>query len=51
MLIIILMLLGCSGFVLATLALGIWLRRNRTREHAERTSRVVHFLYFALPRF
>ena len=47
MLTIVLLLLGWSGFVLGTLALGIWLRRNRTRENAERTSRVVHFLYFA----
>ncbi len=46
MLTIVLMLLGWSGFVVDTLVFGILLRRNRTPENAQRTSRVVHLLYF-----
>ncbi len=29
------------------IVLGIWLRQNPSKENAERSSRVMHFLFFA----
>jgi protein-S-isoprenylcysteine O-methyltransferase Ste14 len=39
--------LGWSAFVIGTLALGTWLRRNPSKDSAETTSRILHFLFFA----
>ena len=44
--------LGMTAFVMGTLVLGKWLRRNPTKEGAERSSRVLHLMYwlgFGLP--
>lgn len=40
-------LLGLLAFALGALFLGIWLRRNPSSLNAERSSRVMHFLFFA----
>lgn len=42
-----LVLLGILAFFLAALVLGVWLRAHRTKENAERSSRVMHFFFFA----
>ncbi len=46
MVIIILQVLGTTAFAVGTLALGLYLRRHRTKEAAERASRVSHGLYW-----
>jgi protein-S-isoprenylcysteine O-methyltransferase Ste14 len=40
-------LLGLLVFILGTAILGIWLRRHPSRVNAEKSSRVMHFLFFA----
>lgn len=40
-------LIGNLAFFLAALVLGAWLRSHRTKENAERSSRVMHFFFFA----
>jgi protein-S-isoprenylcysteine O-methyltransferase Ste14 len=40
-------LIGIAAFFLAALLLGTWLRRNRTKANAEKSSRVMHFFFFA----
>ncbi len=40
-------LIGIIAFSLAVLVLGIWLRSHRSKENAERSSRVAHFFFFA----
>ena len=40
-------LIGIAAFFIAALILGAWLRGHRTKENAERSSRVMHFLFFA----
>ena len=40
-------LLGILAFFLAALVLGAWLRAHRSKENAERSSRVMHFFFFA----
>ncbi|MBI3165893.1 MAG: isoprenylcysteine carboxylmethyltransferase family protein [Chloroflexi bacterium] len=40
-------LIGIVTFFLAAFVLGAWLRRHRTKENAERSSRVMHFFFFA----
>lgn len=40
-------LIGIVTFFIAALVLGAWLRGHRTKENAERSSRVMHFLFFA----
>lgn len=47
MFIIILIVLGWITFVGGTVVSGIWLRRHRSKEDAESSSRVLHFLFFA----
>ncbi len=47
MLAIYLGLLGLFAFVAGVLACGIWLRRNPTRVNAEKSSRIMHFLFFS----
>jgi len=43
---IVLQLLGWLTFMMATIALGAWLRRNPSKRSAERTSRILHFLFW-----
>ena len=40
-------LIGIIAFFIAALVLGAWLRSHRTKENAERSSRVMHFFFFA----
>ena len=40
-------LLGMAAFLIGVVVLGVWLRRNPTKENAEKSSRIVHFLFFA----
>jgi protein-S-isoprenylcysteine O-methyltransferase Ste14 len=40
-------LLGLFFFVAGVVILGAWLRKNRTKENAEKSSRIMHFLFFA----
>lgn len=40
-------LLGLIAFVLAAGIAGAWLRRNPSKENAEKTSRIVQFFFFA----
>jgi protein-S-isoprenylcysteine O-methyltransferase Ste14 len=54
MIVIVLQVLGTTAFALGTLVLGVYLRRHRTKDAAERTSRVSHGLYWVglvLPGF
>lgn len=39
--------LGVAAFVAGTAALGLWLRQNPSQSNADRTSRVMHVLFFA----
>ncbi|MCK6540314.1 MAG: hypothetical protein L6Q26_09670 [Anaerolineales bacterium] len=40
-------LIGIVAFFIAALVLGAWLRAHRSKENAERSSRVMHFFFFA----
>jgi protein-S-isoprenylcysteine O-methyltransferase Ste14 len=40
-------LLGLVVFAVSVGVLGIWLRRQPSKENAEKTSRIMHFLFFA----
>lgn len=40
-------LIGIVAFFIAALVLGAWLRSHRAKGNAERSSRVMHFLFFA----
>ncbi|MDP1548095.1 MAG: methyltransferase [Anaerolineales bacterium] len=40
-------LIGIITFFIAALVLGVWLRAHRSKENAERSSRVLHFFFFA----
>ncbi len=40
-------LFGYLAFVSGTVVMGLWLRNNRSKENAERSSRIMHFLFFA----
>ncbi|MBN8654241.1 MAG: hypothetical protein J0M11_00790 [Anaerolineae bacterium] len=40
-------LIGIVAFFIAALVLGAWLRSHRTKADAEKSSRVMHFLFFA----
>jgi protein-S-isoprenylcysteine O-methyltransferase Ste14 len=46
MLIIYLAVVGVLVFVLGTAILGSWLRKHASKTNAERSSRIMHFLYF-----
>jgi protein-S-isoprenylcysteine O-methyltransferase Ste14 len=39
-------LLGILIFAAGTATLGVWLRKDRTKENAEKSSRIMHFLFF-----
>jgi protein-S-isoprenylcysteine O-methyltransferase Ste14 len=43
---VVLQVLGWTAFIIVTLVLGTWLRRNHSRVTAEETSRVLHFLFW-----
>ncbi|MFN7981494.1 MAG: hypothetical protein U0Q11_06520, partial [Vicinamibacterales bacterium] len=43
-----LVLVGILAFAVASVACGLWLRRHPAKSHAERASRGLHFLFFAL---
>ena len=38
---------GLLAFAIGAGVLGVWLRKNPSKENAERSSRVMHFLFFA----
>lgn len=38
---------GSAAMAVGAIVLGIWLRQNPSKENAERSSRVMHFLFFA----
>jgi protein-S-isoprenylcysteine O-methyltransferase Ste14 len=40
-------LLGLITFLLGVGILGVWLRRRPSKENAEKSSRIMHFLFFA----
>ena len=40
-------IIGVLSFFVGAWILGIWLRKNPSKENAERSSRVMHFLFFA----
>lgn len=40
-------LIGIVTFFIAALVLGAWLRGHRAKENAERSSRIMHFFFFA----
>ena len=40
-------LAGLLAFALGAGVLGVWLRKNPSKENAEKSSRVMHFLFFA----
>jgi protein-S-isoprenylcysteine O-methyltransferase Ste14 len=40
-------LIGILAFVSGTVILGIWLRQHPSKENAENSSRIMHFLFFA----
>jgi len=40
-------LIGLFAFTVGAWILGAWLRRNPSKENAEKSSRVMHFLFFA----
>lgn len=42
-----LVIIGIVVFAVGAWILGIWLRRNPSKENAESSSRVMHFLFFA----
>ncbi|MBE0680795.1 MAG: hypothetical protein IH589_02685 [Anaerolineales bacterium] len=42
-----LVLIGLLSFAAGTVILGRWLRKNQTISDAERSSRIMHFLFFA----
>ena len=44
---VILMVVGMVAFVVGLLGCGTWLRQHRDKVSAERSTRIVHFLYFA----
>jgi protein-S-isoprenylcysteine O-methyltransferase Ste14 len=44
---LVLMFLGLFSFVAGTGILGIWLRKYPSQTNAEKTSRLMHFLFFA----
>lgn len=38
---------GSIAMAVGAIVLGVWLRRNPSKENAEKSSRVMHFLFFA----
>jgi protein-S-isoprenylcysteine O-methyltransferase Ste14 len=42
-------MLSWVGFMIATIILGAWLRRHPSQRNAEGASRILHFVFFAVP--
>ena len=40
-------IIGSVAMAIGAVVLGIWLRRNPSKENAEKSSRMMHFLFFA----
>ena len=40
-------IIGSAAMAIGAVVLGIWLRRNSSKENAEKSSRIMHFLFFA----
>jgi protein-S-isoprenylcysteine O-methyltransferase Ste14 len=40
-------IIGSVAMAIGSIVLGIWLRNNPSKENAERSSRVMHFLFYA----
>ena len=40
-------LLGIVAFLIGVVVLGVWLRRHPSKEHAEKSSQIMQFLFFA----
>src|SRR5512143_3004216 len=47
MIVLYLFLLGFVAFTMGVGILGLWLRRHPSKVNAERSSRIMHFLFFA----
>ncbi len=47
MIVLYLGLFGLLAFVFGAGILGLWLRKNQSKENAEKSSRIMHFLFFA----
>jgi protein-S-isoprenylcysteine O-methyltransferase Ste14 len=47
MVVVYLALLGLLAFVMGVGVLGLWLRKHPSKVNAEKSSRIVHFLFFA----
>ncbi len=47
MIVFYLVLLGLLIFVIGVIVLGLWLRRHPSKVNAEKSSRIMHFLFFA----
>ena len=47
MLVLFLGLLGLLAFIMGVGILGLWLRKHPTKANAEKSSRIMHFLFFA----
>ncbi len=47
MLLIYLLIAGSFALAVGAILLGVWLRRNPSKENAEKSSRIMHFLFFA----
>jgi len=47
MIVIYIGLAGLLLFAIGVTILGLWLRRNQSKENAENSSRILHFLFFA----
>jgi hypothetical protein len=44
---LVLMFAGLFSFVAGTVILGLWLRKHPSQINAEKSSRLIHFLFFA----
>jgi hypothetical protein len=47
MIVLYLALSGLLAFVFGVAILGLWLRKYPSKENAEKSSRIMHFLFFA----
>ncbi len=47
MVVIYMYIVGLFAFVFGSVALGVWLRKNRSEENAQRSSRIMQFIFFA----
>ena len=47
MVVIYLGVLGLMAFIMGVAILGVWLRKHPSKANAEKSSRIMHFLFFA----